>query len=157
MITNRKIMSKKSRFFNFFILAPDIYLCLIYRYEKTWRDTGATSSNACISCLPGTYSNETGTAVWTDFFQVTTCVVFHCFYPTCGAFYDYKLATNTSKCVNLYPCLAYRVRQLVEPMIVFLNIKLMVSTFYIWSKLSSSRAILFRLLWLLSMSSWVLL
>ena len=80
-------------------------------------------------------------------------------YPICGcgAFYDYKLATNTSKCVNLYPCLAYRVRQLVEPMIVFLNIKLMVSTFYIWSKLSSSRAILFRLLWLLSMSSWVLL
>ena len=34
-------------------------------------------------------------------------------YPICGcgAFYDYKLATNTSKCVNLYPCFSYRVRQ----------------------------------------------
>ena len=53
-------------------------------------------------------------------------------YPICGcgAFYDYKLATNTSKCVNLYPCLAYRVRQLVEPMIVFLNFRVMVSVYW---------------------------
>ena len=68
--------------------------------------TGAASSDACISCLPGTYSNETGAKCGQISFKSQLVLGSIALSNLWVHFYNFKPATNISKMcqsVSLFP------------------------------------------------------